>query len=737
MRRAAAISNASDAIQERAMRGMLRVAKLDNNQYRKGVSMCLLSDGGMRRSIGSLVATGRRPPLDNIQEEQPMIRLLRTFLLLLLVAFLLPACGGGGGDSGGGSNANTSISLDKTTVTLTADAPAQTVVATFRGDGVVVASLPGATVPKWLSVNAPATGTSPVTVTLTAFAVQQLVPGRYATTLRFASGKQDGSDVVFQDVNVTYTADHFLSPSKLYPSTIAGAPGPELLSTLNLVTDGATWEATSDQPWLTVTPGSGTGSATIHTSISPSLAVGQYKGTITVRDTLTNRTRTTTVDLAVNPRRLTVQARGIALTSTAGSTVLSKTVQVIDTANLGGRWKASSDVPWLQLTPSTDRSSLTVTADDTGLNDGIHYATVTIEPDSEPGFSNTAEIKIGLYVDHTSPAPPAAIVTGNILGAGAIVADPIRPYAYVARTIFDSASSSFNGAIFVYNFHTGQLVDRLDFPGRVMTGLTVSPDGGMLIASDASNTTDSSDRYLIPIELDGSGRTLRPRWGGIRLGIQFSYFKIAEVGGAPVVLTGEKQIVSVTDGTVLGEFEGDAAGVPAFTGKIAVSPSGDTAFVLGSTAGNHLLGRYRLTHLNDTFRALETHNVNETGTSEDIAIDPTGARFITLSADAPNPLRAYDSANVELTGSGTADFAISGSLDVAANGDIYVTGIQGTFAQYDANFVRRGIRTFDASIDITCCGRVSADGERTVVVTSGTSGVADVHLNFFDSQLPP
>jgi hypothetical protein len=657
---------------------------------------------------------------------------------LALMSVLICGCGGGGGGGGGtGGGPSTSITLDRTTVTLTTDAPSQNVVATFRGDGVVVGTLPGTTAPSWLAVSAPQTGTSPVSVSITAFAT--MPPGRYATTLRFATGKADGSQVVFQDVNVTFTVDHVLSPAAMRPAYTAGASGfssaPGFSSALTLVTDGATWQASSNQPWLTVTPTSGTGGTTLTATVSNTLAPGQYTGTITVRDTLTNRTRTTLVDLAVNPRLLAVRPRGVAMTSNASYSVMTRTVQVIDTAGLGGHWTASDDAPWLQVAAAPDAHSLTLTADDTGLADGIYYATVTVAPDQEPGLTNTTAVKVGLYVDHTSTAAPAAIVTGNILGANAIAADPIRPYAYVVQTIFDEPSSTFNGGLSVYNFHTGQLVDKLDFPGRIMTGVKVSPDGGLLIVSDTANSADTSDRFLTPIELNGSTRTLRPRWGGIHLGIQYGFFTIAEIGGAAVVLTGEKQIVSVPNGTVLGEFETDAVGGFLFTGRIAVSVDGGSAFLQGVSGANHRLARYRLTHLNNTFRVLETHNMNETGDGIDVASNPAGTQFITLSDGVNTPLRAYDSTTVTLGNSGTSTLPVDDTLDVAPNGDIYVTGRRNGFAQYDPNFVLRGSRTFSSSVQ-AAYGRVSSDGKRTVVVTAGTSGVADVHLNFFDSQLP-
>jgi hypothetical protein len=415
---------------------------------------------------------------------------------------------------------------------------------------------------------------------------------------------------------------------------------------------------------------------------------------------------------------------------------LTRTVKVIDTGNLGGRWTASDDAPWLQLTPSSDGSSVTLTADDTGLADDIHYATVTIAPDAEPGFGNTTQIKVGLYVDHTSPAPPVTIVSPNILDAGATVADPIRPYVYVAQTIYDGTSNGFNGAISTYNYYTGQLVEKLDFPHRMMTDLEVSPDGGLLLAADVGGNGDSSDRYINPIELSGSSRIVRPRWGGIRLDAS-SQFKIAEIGGAPVVLTGEKQIVSITDGAVLGDFESDAVGGYVVTGKIAVSPDGGSAIVMGTSIVNHLLARYRLTHLNGTFRALETQNINESGNGKDVASDPVGNRFITLSSNSSDSVRAYDVTTLELTKSANTHFGFTGNLDVAANSDIYVTDGLGTFSQYDSNFLQRGARTIGTQSESTFGGRLSGDGQRAVVGTVSTSVGGIAHLNFFDSQLPP
>jgi hypothetical protein len=664
-------------------------------------------------------------------KEMLMFSLTRVCWLSSFV--FLSACGGGGGtDNTPAPPAPVaSLTLDKNAVNLTSANSIEPVVASYQGDGLVVGTLPGMILPSWLLISGPTTGANPATVNISAFGT--LSPGRYSSTVRFSTGRSGGNTVV-RDLPVTYTVDHVLTPTKVQTATVIGVSGTPLSSTLNLTTAGATWEATSSQSWLTVSPASGTGSAVLTLSSNTPLAVGNYTATITVRDTLTNRTRTTAVDVVVNPRRLEVLPRGVALTSTAGSSMLSKTVKVIDTANLGGRWTVSDDAAWLQTTSSVSTGSLTLTADAAGLASGVHYATVTVAPDAEPGLTNTREVKVGFYVDHTSPASPDAIVTGNILGSGPIIADPIRPYAYVAQTTFDDTTSTFNGALLVYNFYTGQLIDSLPFPGRILTGLAASPDGGMLILSDSANSVVTTDRFLIPITLNGSTRSVGMQWPGVILGLQFSHFTVAEISGTPVVLTGNKQIVSMANGAILGNFESDAVGAFVFTGKLAVTPDGGAAMLFGTTSGNHRIARYRLSNISGAIRALETHNMNETGNGADVAVDATGTEFITLANTNGQTMRFYDTSNLTLVNGATVSVSDFANLDVAANGDIYVTSLHGDFVQHDANGLQLGSRAFGQSDNIQF-GRVSADGLRTIVSSAGTSGVADVHLNFFSSQL--
>ena len=130
----------------------------------------------------------------------------------VLLSLLLVACGGGGdsgggGGGGGGGGSNYSISVAPTSVSINGLAGAspvsQAVTVTFRGDGVVIGTLPGQTLPPWLSVSGPSASTSPASVDI--IAQPNVAPGTYSATLRFVTGKADGSNVVYVDVPISYT----------------------------------------------------------------------------------------------------------------------------------------------------------------------------------------------------------------------------------------------------------------------------------------------------------------------------------------------------------------------------------------------------------------------------------------------------------------------------------------------------------------------------------------------------
>lgn len=133
-----------------------------------------------------------------------MSRLFRAAVAAVLALVCMSGCGGGGG-GGGGGGPQYSISVSPATVSFSGvtqgEVQTQNVTVTFRGDGVVVGTLPGQAQPPWLFVSGPTQGTSPITIAI------QASPdsiGTFQTTLRFATGKADGSQVVTTDVPISF-----------------------------------------------------------------------------------------------------------------------------------------------------------------------------------------------------------------------------------------------------------------------------------------------------------------------------------------------------------------------------------------------------------------------------------------------------------------------------------------------------------------------------------------------------
>ncbi len=127
-------------------------------------------------------------------------RALRA-LTPLLLALALAACGGGNDDG-----ASYSISVSPTSITLNGMTGDPAVVANldinYNGPGVVVGTLPGVPVPDWITLQVVPHTSTTATAVITASTAG--MPGNYSVTLRFATGKPDGSSPVYADLAVTF-----------------------------------------------------------------------------------------------------------------------------------------------------------------------------------------------------------------------------------------------------------------------------------------------------------------------------------------------------------------------------------------------------------------------------------------------------------------------------------------------------------------------------------------------------
>lgn len=406
----------------------------------------------------------------------------RVFIALTLAPWLA-SCGGGGGGDGGGSGPRYSIQVAPASVRFEAERGAslpasQQLSVNFVGDGVIVGYPPGVASASWLSVNAPSSAQSPVTVTLSVTSTG-LAPGTYTANLRFASGKADGSNVVTQDVAVTYI---LADPIKLNATALQldATAGQSMARTVTISGSNLRWSAVGSQPWLTVSPASGMAPGPIEvTANAAMLSAGVYTANLAVTDANANITRTVPVSFDVSANRWNVSRTGVSLLAFADNAASSASVIVTNDARAALTWTASTSEAWLTVTPTgSSGDALTVSANGNAAAlaaDTLHFATVTVNG----GSVSTDSVRVGYYRSSQNE-PDEMHYTVNTSTANPraqLALDPVRPYVYLGLSTPD-----------VTRVHliTGARDVLFSTPGARIAGLVVSGDGRTLYATTAA-----------------------------------------------------------------------------------------------------------------------------------------------------------------------------------------------------------------------------------------------------------
>lgn len=309
------------------------------------------------------------------------------------------------GCSGGGSGSPAySVSLDRTSVHFSTDRGAavasQSVAVTYRGDGLIVGYPTGVPPASWLDVTLTRNSTS-ATATLL-ITNTSLPPATYTTTLRFVTGKSDGSVVKYVDLTVSLdvrdafavvASDSTLVRSWGSATTLQATP-------ILIQTYAKPWHVSSNAPWVTLSATQGSGAATIAVAVSstPSLPVGPHDATVTVTSDDGLATATANV-------RLTVTAPNASVTGALAYTLVDTQATAeqpahvtFDTGVRGGTWTATPSVPWVKLatttgTPGADDVLVRVDSAGPDLAPGHHVAAIELQVDL-PGDTQTRTITV-------------------------------------------------------------------------------------------------------------------------------------------------------------------------------------------------------------------------------------------------------------------------------------------------------------------------------------------------------
>ena len=451
--------------------------------------------------------------------------------------------------------------------------PTEQVGIAYKGDRVTVAPVDGGPVPPWLAISVDKSVQYFGSVTLT-FQPQSDAPHTNTITLRFAASDADGTHVVYQDVPVTATREHRVSPQRQLMKYTVGMPANP--STRLELTANGLWKADADQPWTRLAATNGSGNASIDLAIDANtLAPGEHFSHVVFHDPVSGRDKTYWLLLLVDSRRLVVDQRGLAFSATLGNSRLTRELHITDTAGLGGHWQLSDDAAWLSANASTGAGDalVTLSADPTGLADGMHFGTVTISPNNEPGLTNTSVVRVGFHVDRSTPANSSIALEG-IAPAGALAADPIRPWLYG----FDRSGA--DTTLRVWNFHSGALIQSLSLPNVAVARARVAPDGRMLVVSDVDN------RKFVVMPLDASVQAPLAPWTGMRFAGRFEDFDFTQLNGTDVIAWSAGQLLSADNGAVLAAFENfSTAYVP--TTPPALSVAKDGRFLCMTSRASH------------------------------------------------------------------------------------------------------------------------------------------------------
>ena len=207
-----------------------------------------------------------------------------------------------------------------------------------------------------------------------------------------------------------------LSPSSLqFAYTVGGSiPNTQSIQISNSGSGTLAWTATSNQPWLTISPSSGTATSTITVTVSPTgLTPGSYTGAIQISASgASNTPQSVPVSFTVTVPAPVLSVSPATLTFSYAIGGTPPAAQTVAIANTGGGtlpWSASDADYWVALLPASanDAGTLTVTLNPVNLPAGTYTSTVQINASGAGGSAVT----ITLQVTGTLPLP-------NITGAG-------------------------------------------------------------------------------------------------------------------------------------------------------------------------------------------------------------------------------------------------------------------------------------------------------------------------------
>ena len=202
------------------------------------------------------------------------------------------------------------------------------------------------------------------------------------------------------------------SPATLqFAWTVGGdAPPAQSIKVANAGTGTLAWTATASDPWIAVSPASGTSPSTLSVSISSvGLSAGTYTGSVQIASAGASNTPASigvTLTVTEAPASLALALQALTFQYTYGGALPPP--QNFAITNAGGgtlAWTASTSAYWLGVSAvsGTAPASLAVSVNPANLAAGTYRENVTIAAAGATG--SRAQVSVTLVVTGTQPAP--------------------------------------------------------------------------------------------------------------------------------------------------------------------------------------------------------------------------------------------------------------------------------------------------------------------------------------------
>lgn len=345
-------------------------------------------------------------------------------LAALVVACALAACGGGGGGGGNANDPQITLSPSSLTANVEAGTSATLSVRATVGNP---AALTGTLYIYIVDSRQVLTGTvniTPVdarTLTATVFTSPSLAIGQHTGTLQIQLCKdaQCASQYAGSPLPLPYTITVAAGPLRAQATNSTAATvhwGAALAQAVGVTVSSADqpWTASTTAPWLQISGGSGRGPGAFSVSyLTPTLAVGQYAATVTVRGS-DGQTAEVPFSLEVIPTQFVLNSGVPVFSAINGSPIAQQPLSFALDSNVSAPWNAVSSQPWLLLSPAsgTTPALLSMQPDPSRgpLASGEHAADVTL---SSPGIVNrTVTARLSLI------APTLSATAGGVTLGG-------------------------------------------------------------------------------------------------------------------------------------------------------------------------------------------------------------------------------------------------------------------------------------------------------------------------------